>query len=142
MVVGFMLQKTNLDITSDFLYDTWDDDVYYEYFDDYQALDCYDISWPWMDFGIAENTQGAVIFDFCTVAWGYDSKVMSMDARYRGALSNQRKQLFKIYTSNYMQITNILSIGCFNALNDIRKENELTIFSLNECLTKSCTTTC
>jgi len=127
--------KTNMDATIDFLYDTWDDDVFYEYFEGYFGEDCYNISWPFMDFGFAEHEKGAIVFDFCIVAWGFGSQVMPINSRYLGAVTGTRKQIFRIYTSYYEQMEKgSLSLACFNALNDLRTEEGLTKFSVNACL--------
>lgn len=139
----YFATKTNLDIMADFLFDTWDDDCYYEYLTDVSASQepgCFCLTWPFTDFGIASNQKGAVVFDFCVVAWGYSSTTMPMDSRYLGAVSGKRKQIFKIYISEYEQLQveeKSLARGCFERFNDIRKEQNLTVLSFNSCLEKA-----
>jgi uncharacterized protein YkwD len=121
--------KQHLDNLTDFLYDSWDDDVHYELVGE----SCAATAAPLMDFGIAKNINGAVVFDFATVGWGINHGGLSMDQRYLGAISGERTQILRIYISP-QNLLEGFALGCWQAINDARENHGLKKLSVNACL--------
>lgn len=124
--------QTTLDTYIDFLYDTWDEDCHgvTDYIPERDDYGCVSASVPFSDFGVAKNNKGAVVFDFCTVAWGYSKDSLTADQKYRGAVSNDYSQIFRLYSHQVGSLTGY-ALEIFNAHNDIRDSEGLNKFSSN-----------
>lgn len=132
-VVNTQASKSNLDATTDFLFDSFGLECHAEIQTDGY---CEITSYPFSNFGMAENDNGAVVADFCTIAWGYNSNDLTDDQKYRGALSGEYSQIFRLYNHQNNFLEND-ALAIFNAHNVIRDQQGLKRFSSNLLLTKA-----
>ena len=127
--------QSNLDYLADILFNSWDDDCHVRYTLP-EGQGCSATTFPLSDFGIAQNELGAAVFDFCVTAWGYDSATLTEDQKYRGAISGEYSQIFRLYTHPCDHIGG-LARAIFYAHNIVRDREGLDRFSVNRHLTEA-----
>lgn len=130
--------QTDLDAYTDILYNTWDNDCYGVIEENPDGLGdvCVAATVPFCSFGLAENNNGAIVYDFCAIAWGYSNDSLTEDQKYHGALSGNYSQIFRLYKHPVGSLEGY-ALAVFNAHNEIREREGLDKFSSNIHLTEA-----